>query len=160
MGELTSRIIQQINGAKDFDDIKDWIWMAGDLIRKASSSGFHSGFEEIDREQVSASEREELREATLRALSRSSDPYYVGSLLNVLGCTFDDNLLPLYVEYLTKYLSLLKASNIVVYSILSNLESLGELLFKGLTSRSAHDVERNVKEANEFLQKRGIIVPG
>jgi hypothetical protein len=160
MGELTTRVLGKLQAAESFDEIKDWIWMAGDLIRKASSPGFHSGFEEIDREQVSVAERTELREAALSALSRSSDPNYVTSLLNVLRCTGDNDLLPLYVEYLAKYLQLLKTSNIVVFSILLALGDIREPVFEGTTSRCVLDIERNVKEAFEFLRKRGIVVPG
>jgi len=160
MGELTSRIVQKIRDSKDIDDIKDWIWMTSDLIRKADSSGFHSGFEEIDREEVSLSERNELREAALQALSRNSDPHFVGAFIYVLTCTGDHDLLPLYVEYLTKYLELLKVSNHIVFSILLGLGDIGEQVFEGVRSRCVVDVERNVKEAFEFLRKRGIIVPG
>ena len=160
MGDLTSRVIQQIDDANCFEDIEGWIWMAGDLIRKADSPQYHSGFEEIDRETVSSSERQELKQAALNALPRCPDPYYVGSLLNVLGCTCDCDVSPIYVEYLAKYLLMMKASNVVVYSILSALEGIGEAVFLGLKSRSATDIERNVKEADAFLQKRGIFTPG
>jgi hypothetical protein len=95
MGQLTSRILQNVRDARTFDDIKDWIWMAGDLIRHSSSPEFHSGFEEIDSEQISREERNELKDALLQALARSDEPLFVGSILSALGCTFDRDLLPL-----------------------------------------------------------------
>lgn len=160
MGELTARVLRQLENAQSSEDLGEWVWMAGDLIRKASCPDYQSGFEEIDREQVSITERAELREAALKALSRNSDPEYVCSLLNVLRCTSDRDLLPLYVEYLTKYLRLLKTSNAVVFSILLALSEIEEPVFGGVDSRCMVDVERNVKEAFEYLKKRGIIVPG
>lgn len=160
MGELTRRVINGINSASSFDDFRDWIWMGGDLIRRADSAGFHSGFEEIDHEQVSEVERRELKEALLAALPRNSDPAYVGSILSALRDTFDPERKPLWVEYLTKYLGLLTASNAIVFEILLALGDLGEPVFKGRMSRCSADIEVNVKEAREFLGKRGIQVPG
>ena len=72
MGELTSRILQMVRGAQTFDDFKDSIWIAGDLFRRESSPEFHSGFKEIDSEEVSLEERDQLKDALLEALSHSS----------------------------------------------------------------------------------------
>lgn len=33
MGELTTEMIRKTNEAKNFDDIEDGMWMAGDLLR-------------------------------------------------------------------------------------------------------------------------------
>lgn len=159
MGELTARVINGINNSKEFKDFADWIWMAGDLIRRASSPGFHSGFEEIDHEEVSDTELQQLREAVLSALRRNEDPLYVGSLLSALRDTFDRDLIPLWIEYLTKYLSLLKTSNVVVYTILLALKEIGEPVFSGATSLCAIDVERNIDQAQNYLHERGINVP-
>lgn len=160
MGELTARVIDGINNAKEFKDFADWIWMAGDLIRRASSPGFHSGFEEIDQEQVSEEERQKLREAVLNALPRNEEPLYVGSLLGALRCTYDLDLIPLWVEYLTKYLSLLRASNGAVFSILLALKEIDEPIFVGAKNLCAIDIERNAEEARKYLLRHGIHVPG
>ena len=160
MGELTKGILKKIDEAKEFNDIKDWIWMAGDLIRHADSPGFHSGFEEIDREVVSSDERNALQKAALAALTRNSDPMWAGSFLSVLRDAHDDALLPLWIEYLARYQSLLKRANGNVFTILLALKELHEPVFVKAQSLCAIDVERNVKEADEYLSRHGILIPG
>lgn len=159
MGELTARVIDGINNSKESKNFANWIWMAGDLIRKASSPGFHSGFEEIDREEVSDEERQKMREAVLKALPRNDDPLYIGSLLQVLRQTYEKDLIPLWIEYLTKYLNLLNASNGVVWTILLALKEIGEPVFQDVGSLCSIDVERNVEEAHKYLRQRGINLP-
>jgi hypothetical protein len=160
MGELASRVLQQIEDAKNFDDIKDWIWMAGDLIRHAASPEFYSGFKEIDREDVSEAERKALQEAALRALTRNSDPGWVGSFLSVLRDAQDRDLMPLWIDHLSRYLSLLKNSNGIVFTILLALKDLDEPVFENAGSLCIVDIERNVTEAFEYLRRHNIIVPG
>jgi hypothetical protein len=160
MGELTARIINGIDGAKEFNDFKDWIWMAGDLLRKSHGPGFHSGFEEIDREDVTEAEGQALKDAALRALTRNCEPMYVHSFLAVLRDSYDRDLSPLWIEYLTKYLALLKQSNAIVFTILLALKDIDEPVFEGAKSLCAIDVERNIKEAQEYLRKHGILIPG
>jgi hypothetical protein len=159
MGELTARILRKIDDAKDFDDIKDWIWMAGDLLRLAASPGFHSGFEEIDREVVSDDERKALQEAALTALIRNPEPMWEASFLSVLRDAHDASLLPLWIEYLTKYQSLLKQSNAIVFTILLALKELQEPIFAKAQSLNSIDVERNLREADLYLLGRGIKTP-
>ena len=160
MGELTSRILLQIENSKESDDIKDWIWMAGDLIQHAASPGFYSGFKEIDLENVSEEESKALQEAALKALTRNSDPAWVGSFLSVLRDAHDRDLMPLWIDHLARYLSLLKQSNAIVYTILLALKDLDEPVFENARSLCIVDVERNVAEAFEYLRRHNIIVPG
>ena len=40
----------QLDSATTAQDVEPFIWMVGDLLRKADSDNYHSGFEEIDRE--------------------------------------------------------------------------------------------------------------
>jgi hypothetical protein len=160
MGELTARIIKRIDEAKEFSDFKDWIWMAGDLLRKSQGPGFYSGFKEIDEEEVTQEEGKQIREAALRALSRNSELAYLGSLLSVLRDSCDPDLLPFWVENLAKYLALLKGSNGIVYTILLALKDINEPVFENAKSLCVVDIERNVKEAFDYLRKHGIVVPG
>ncbi len=160
MGELTARVLDQINNAKQFEDLDDCIWIAGDLMRKAAVPAFHSGFEEIDREAVNDDERRQLREAILNALPRNSDPRFVGSLLSALSNALDRDLVPLWTAYLATYLGQLKGSNAIIHSVLIALNDVGELVREiGPSGRSLMDVERNIKDADAYLLERGIRVP-
>jgi hypothetical protein len=160
MGELTERVLDKINSAKTFEDLGDGAWMTSDLMRRSLSADYHSGFDEIDREDIGEREGTQLRNALLNALPRNADPGYVCSILDALRRTGDAELLPLWVEYLAKYLALLKASNGVVYTSLLALRDLNEPVFKGASSLCVIDVERNVKEAQDYLRRHGITVPG
>lgn len=160
MGKLTAEIIRKVNDAKDIDDIKDWIWMAGDLLRRTSSSTFKSGMKEIDDEEVTEVERAELKQALLSALPRNSDLGYVCSLLTALSCTYDRDLLPLWVQYLSEHLWNLKRSNAIVHTALIALHDLDELVREiGPNGRSIADVDRNVEDAQKYLLARGIKIP-
>jgi hypothetical protein len=160
MGELAQKIIRDIEAAESYEDISDWIWMAGDLIRKANSEEYHSGFEEIDRETVSWEERLQLKEATLRALERNSDPLWVVSMLSVLRDTGDRDLKKLWIESLANQLSVLKIANVNVFTVLLALSEMDEPVFEGVQSRCSMDIERNVSEANQYLKRHGILIPG
>jgi hypothetical protein len=160
MGELTQRILQKIESARDFDDIKDWIWMAGDLLRHAASPGYHSGFEDIDREVVSDDEREAIKQLSLNALTRSPDPMWVGSFLSVLRDANDPDFLPLWIAHLIKYQSQLKQANSIVFTILLALKDLGQPVFEKAHSLCSSDVEINVKEADKYLRRHDILISG
>lgn len=160
MGELTQKILQKIDDAAEFDDIRDWIWMAGELLRHAHSSGYRSGFEEIDRESVSHGEQEALRESSLRALTRNPDPMWVGSFLSVLRDSSDQGLLPLWIEYLTKFQTQLKQANAIVFTILLALKDLNQPVFTKARSLCSSDVEQNISEADKYLRQHNILIPG
>ncbi len=160
MGELTTRVLNGINNAREAEDLGDCVGVAADLIRRVLSSAYLSGFEEIDQEEVGELEKTQLQEALLKALPRNSDPLYVCSILHALRGTCDPALRPLWIEYLTKYLGLLKSSNAVVFTILLALSDLDEPVFVGAMSRCSIDVQINVKEAQDYLRRHGIIVPG
>jgi hypothetical protein len=160
MGKLTSRVLRKIQEAQTFEDFGDSTWIAGDLFRRESSKEFHSGFKEIDEEEVSLEERDQLKDALLEALARSAEPLFVGSLLSALSATGDRDLLPLWVDSLAKHLELLKKYNVLVYTELLALRDLGEPVFKDFTSLCAADVEINVQQAQKYLLARGIVVPG
>jgi hypothetical protein len=160
MGALAQKIAQDIDQAQTFDDIKDWIWMAGDLIRKAAQPDYPSGFKEIDAETVTWSERLDLKEAALRALARNADPLWVSSMLGVLRDTRDRDLKKLWVSSLATHLEILKRSNVIVNTVLHALREIHEPVFEGVQSISAMDVELSVTEANKYLKRHGIVIPG
>jgi hypothetical protein len=154
MGELTSRILQIVKAAQSVDDFKDSIWIAGELFRHESSPEYHSGFKDIDSEEVSLEERDQLKDALLEALSRSAEPLFAGSLLSALSCTGDRDLLPLWVDSLQKHSDLLRTYNALVYMELLALRDLGELVFKEGKSLCGADMEINLKEAHAYLSRR------
>lgn len=160
MGEMTQRIVRDIDAAKTYEDIKDWIWIAGDLIRKAAQPDYPSGFADIDAETVTWSERLDLKEAVLRALERNSDPLWVGSMLSVLSDTRDRDLKKLYISALATHLSVLKQANIILFAALFALRDIDEPVFKDAQSLDSADVGRNVSEAFQYLKRHGIVIPG
>jgi len=160
MGKFTEEIIRKTNEAKGINDVKDWIWMAGELLRRTSSPEYKSGTREIDDEEIAELERAELKEALLKALSRNSEPGYVCSLLYALSYTYDRDLLPLWVQYLSEHLWNLKRSNAIVHTALIALRDLDELVREaGPGGRSLADVDRNIEDAQRYLLTRGIKIP-
>lgn len=160
MGELVQRVVRDMDAAKTFDDISDWIWIAGDLIRKAAQPNYHSGFAEIDAETVSWAERLDLKEAALSALERNSNPLWVCSMFSVLRDTRDRDLKKLWIDALSAHMSVLKMSNVIVYTALLALRDIGEPVFEDAQSLCSLDVDRNVAEANQYLKRHGILIPG
>jgi len=160
MGELTQKIVRDIDAAKTFEDICDWIWIAGDLVRKADQPDYPSGFAEVDAETVTWAERLDLKEAALRALERNSDPLWVDAFLCVLRRTHDRDLKKLWIKSLASQLAALKQANSTIFTILLALSDIDEPVFKGFKSRCTVDVERNVSEAFQYLKRHGIVIPG
>jgi hypothetical protein len=78
MGALVQRIIRELNNAKGVDDFGDCIWMASDLIRRASSQGYLSGFEAIDREDLSEAEGKEIQDAAPPCPAKKHKPQMGG----------------------------------------------------------------------------------
>jgi hypothetical protein len=159
MSELTQRVIADLDGAKDAESLSRPAWMASDLIRKSLSPGYNSGFVEIDRETVTDVERQQLRDALMNALARNDEPRFVAQTLDALTSCRDRSLLPLLIDYLTKYLQMLNAANGALYSVLVGLDAIDEPVFAGRLNRSAIEIERNRTSAQNYLHERGIDVP-
>lgn len=161
MGDLAKAIIEKLKLANKPEDLDGWIWKAGDLLSKFQSKGYHSGFEEIDKEDVSPEEKQQIQDALLGALGRNSDPRFVSQILEALRCSREPSLKQLYIDFLVKFLKQTKASNGVVHSALLALDDLGEPVFErepsGRTSQSVIDVDKNIRQANRYLQLRGIV---
>ena len=119
MGELTQKVIRDIDAAENYEDIGDWIWMASDLIRIAAQPDSASGWPETDGETVTWDERLQLKEAVLRALERNTDPLWVGSMLSVLSETGDYDLKNLWIDSLAAHLSVLKGTSAQVWDFVA-----------------------------------------
>jgi hypothetical protein len=159
MGELTQKVVRDIEAAKTYEDIRDWIRMAGELIRKADQPDYGS-YAEIEAETVSWTERYDLKEAALCALERNSDPAWTQSMLSVLSRTGDLDLKKLWIDSLKTHLNALKRANAIVYTALQALRESGEPIFEGgADSVCSIDMDRNVEEAQKVLEKHGIRIP-
>lgn len=158
MGELTKSIIQRVKAAKTAEDLEGWVWKASDLMAKTSMQEYHSGFAEIDAEVVTPDERDQLRSALLEALNRNSAPNFVSPIIDALGSTHDKSLRPLFVDYLTRYLRQLKDNNYVVYATLLALHDIGESVYeKNSSGQSVIEIDKNIRQAHEYLSRQGII---
>jgi len=81
-------------------------------------------------------------------------------MLGVLADTHDRDLKKLWIDVLARHLSAVKRANIIVFTVLQALRQIDEPVFEGVQSLSAADIERNVSEANRYLKRHGIIIPG
>ena len=81
-------------------------------------------------------------------------------MLSVLRKIGDLDLKKLWVESLATHLSVLKMANVNVFTVLLALSEMGEPVFEGVQSRCSTDIERNVSEANQYLKRHGILIPG
>jgi len=160
MGKLVQRTIENLDNAKTVNDLQSCLWVAGDLLRKLSSTNFRSQFEEIDRENVSELEAKQLEQALLNALPRNPDPRWVGQILSGLSSSRDVSLTHLWIDHLAKYLEILKAVNGILYTALTALNDLGEPVFEeSQRSRSITEIEQTVESTSRYLHQRGISVP-
>jgi hypothetical protein len=153
-------ILRKIETAQTYQDLEEWIWIAGDFIAKTTFGEYHSGFPEVDAVVVSREDGEKLKTALLAALQRSSEPRFVSQILDCLMMTKDSNLKSLYVSYLEQYLHQLKDCNGVVYSALNALSRLGEDVYerneRGGISQSLIEIDKNVRQAHRYLASMGI----
>ena len=163
MSELIDKIVAQLNSASTVEDLDGCAWVAGDLLEKAHSQNYLSGFEYIDREEVSDADARRIQTALLEALPRNSDGKFVGCILSALNGSQGKRLKGVYLENLIEHLRKLKASNSVVYSALLGLQTLGESVFEtnpqGGSSQSLIQVDKNIRQANKYLQSLGIVEP-
>ena len=163
MGDLTKRVIDRLKRAHSTDDLAGCIWIAADLLRKFRSPSYKSGSAEVELEEIIADEQIQIQKALIEALDRNSDPKFVSQIINALSCAGDPTLKELYVDYLARYLMQLKGSNGVVYAALLALDELDENVYEknpdGSTSQSVMDVDKNIRQAHQFLEKLGVIIP-
>jgi len=104
MSELIDKIVAQLNSASTVEDLDSCAWVAGDLLEKAHSQKYLSGFEYIDREEVSEADAQRIQTALLEALPRNSDGKFVGCILSALSVSQDKSLKRVYEENLVQHL--------------------------------------------------------
>ena len=159
MSDLADKIINQINSSNAIEHLEGWIWKAGDLLQKASSKNYRSGFAEIDNEEISEADGQKIQAALLEALKRNSEARFVGTILSALGGSNDQSLKPIFVRYLSEHFNKLRESNSVVYSALCGLRNLGESVYEknpdGGSSQSLIEVDKNIRQANKYLLEVG-----
>jgi hypothetical protein len=78
----------------------------------------------------------------------------------VLASTGDRDLKKLWIESLANHLNVLKRANAIVYTTLVALQHIDEPVFEENPSTCLVDYERNITEANHYLKRHGILVPG
>lgn len=160
MSDLVQELLAKLATARSPEDLDGWIWKVGDLIAKTTYEVYHSGFREIDEITVSAEQASRLKESLLAALKRNPEACFVGQILDCLGMTNDPTLKPLYVEYLERYLRVLKDCNRTVYSCLNALDRLEENVYETEAGRSTGqsliEIDKNVRQANRYLASQGI----
>ena len=159
MGELARKIIKQIETATTPVDLNDCVWIAGDLLFKLKATYFHSGFEEIDREEVTEAECDQIKQALLGLLNRISDPGCIGSIIQALGKSHDESLKELYVSKLAEHLKKLLAHNFAVYSALYALDGMGEDVYGDTPSQGTTQVDQNIRQARKYLETHNVILP-
>ena len=158
MGELAKSVIEKVKTAKTAEDLEGWVWKASDLMAKSSMREYHSGFAEIDAEVVTPDERDQLRSALLEALNRNSAPDFVSPIITALGSAHDKSLRPLYIDYLVRHVRQLKDNNHVVYAALLALHDIGEPVYENNSSgKSVIEIDKNIRQAHEYLSRQGII---
>jgi hypothetical protein len=163
MGELTQKIITEIKEWNNDRDIKDSLWIAGDLLAKVKTNNYHSGFDFIDAENVTAAECQELQTALLDLLARNDDLQIIAGVISALDKCADKRLKEFYINCLQQSLKALKIHNGIVYQSLMALEHINEEIFErddnSNSAQSLMEVEKNIRQADQYLQKREIVIP-
>jgi len=135
--------------------------MVSDLLRKAwSQGGYRSGFREIDSEDISTEEALELREVLLDAYHRASTKTDSRRLLDCLAAADQKSIKDDLVEELHLALEVHRAASALLWAALRGLEDVGEDVFEPSEHTLGLDqVETNIRAAERYLRKRGILVP-
>jgi hypothetical protein len=163
MGNLVQKTLEILDVATRPEEYESVLWVAGDLIQKAAVQNFRSGYDEIDSETVTTKEAEDLKSALARCLSRSTELRVTASILSALGCSRDPKFEQLYQESLATHQRLLKAHNAIVFASLIALDNLGTDVFAREADESSSqgitEVDKNVRQADRYLAKLGILNP-
>ena len=161
MGQLTQNIIEVLKFKTDQELIEENLWIAGDLLAKYRATSYYSGFSAVDSETVSQEEFEELKQALLNRLQSSKDPKIISVLIGEMSKSGDKAYKQIYFDNLQKSLELLKVHNGVVYQCLIALDYLKEDVLerdeKGGSSQSLIEVDKNIRQAHNYLLKHNII---
>ncbi|HEY7546228.1 MAG TPA: hypothetical protein VID27_15165 [Blastocatellia bacterium] len=132
--------------------------IAGELLARSKFSNYRSGFDDIDAEQATDEEIEDIKKVLVEYLEKHEDPRKFGGALCALGKSYDPTFLPIYIAKLEQILRSLLDCNGALFQALVVLNRFGEPVFEG-TSQSIEEVGRHVEQAREYLKKHGILVP-
>jgi hypothetical protein len=134
--------------------------MISDLLRKAWSQSFHSGLKEIDSEEISSDEAMELREALLDAFYRASNESDARPLLYTLATAHEKSIKEQLVRELHLAFEIQRVAGARLWGALRSLDDVGEKVFERSESSQGIDyVEMNIRAAERYLRKHGILVP-
>lgn len=163
MGTLTQQVIHHLQQIERADDPQQIIRQAADLLGKSVSSSYISGYDDIDAEQITAAEGEQMKQALVRIVQSSPDPELLRSAVFALAKSYDPALKDLYIAHLQTSLSRLKDQNALVFQLLIALDNIHENVFEsdehGRTSQGALNIEKNIRQSQNYLLQHDIIVP-
>ena len=136
------------------------LWMISDLLRKAWTPEFHSGFDEIDSESISTDEALELREALLDAYHRAPNQTASRRLLDTLATAQETSIRDDLLKELHLALEMHRSARALLWATLRGLDDIGEHVFDlSESSRGLDTVELNIRAAERYLRNRGILAP-
>jgi hypothetical protein len=163
MGILTQQVIAGLHQGASEGELHEHLRKAADLLVKTANPNYRSGYDDIDTEQVSQVEGEQLKQAVVMIIESSHDPTILTSAFFVLGKSYDAAFKEVYLEHLHASLSRLKQYNGLVFQLLIALDNLREDIFErdehGQSSQSVLDIEKNVRQAQNYLMRHDIVVP-
>ncbi len=163
MGKLAQETIAQLNAAKNEEEYGDSLWIAGDLISKVSTINFKSGVDWVDSEEVTEQEVEDIKAALAGCLERTTDVGIRGSIFWALGKSRDPKYLKLYQTSLAEHLTYLNRHGNALFQLLIALDYLQEEVFQrdpdGTSSQSTIEIEKNIRQARQYLANLGILIP-
>jgi hypothetical protein len=167
MGRLAAETIAALRAAAETgaggDDVGDTISVAADLLRKVRDPGYRTGGPDVDAANVTPAEADDLKRALLDLLRRHPESEHAGRLVWALGNCGDPAHAADLVAQLERGVRQMVESNGLVFQALCALDNLGEVVFerddRGGSSQSLLEVEKNLRQARAYLERRGVRVP-
>jgi hypothetical protein len=167
VGRLAAETLTTLRAAAqtgaERDDVEQAISVAADLLAKAQSPAYRSGVAEIDTAVLTAAEAKDLEQAILELLRRHPQSGYAGSLIWALGKSADPAHTEEFAAQLERGVRQLIEANRLVFQALCCLDNVGQDVFerddRGGSSQSLLEVEKNLRQARAYLERRGVRVP-
>lgn len=157
MGELATHTILQLQQGACGEELSDCCLIASDLIIKAVQPSYISGFADIDSETVTREEREQLLDALTSLLPRTQSTEETRQIIFALGKSGEPRYQAIYTSLLRKAIDALKTQNALIYHLLIALDNANIDVFErdedGSSSQSDSAVEKNLRQAERFLQQ-------
>lgn len=165
MSELIEKVIASLKQETDFEKIEDSICTAADVICRSVNSEYRSGFPEIDSQEISSQQSKALEKALVEVINRSDNVQIKTSAIWALGKSSDPDHKELYIKYLQESLQQLLTYNRAVFETLSTLREIDPEAFikqgketAANNSQGATSIERNIRQAHEYLLEHNIYV--